>query len=172
MPTLCFTGHRPSGLGGYSETSDTNSWVRYALLGAITRAYRKGIYNFYSGGALGVDTWAAEIVLGLKRRDGRVRLTIVKPFPSQHVRWPVDSQARYNRILENADDVVDVSPDPYAGWKMFKRDKFMVDKSDYVVAVYNCTGKGGTHGAFTYAQELMKPIFHIYPNERTCMWVK
>ena len=58
--TVCFTGHRPEALGGYDETTGINVEVRKFLAEAVTLAILKGYKTFISGGALGVDQWAAE----------------------------------------------------------------------------------------------------------------
>lgn len=39
-----------------------------------------------------------------------------------------------------------------------KRDRYMVDKSDFVIAVYNGQQKGGTYYTINYAKQLKRPI--------------
>ena len=64
----CFTGHR------YFPWSDNIDHPRYrALLAelekAIDLALAKGATHFICGNAVGVDTWAAELVLKKKREN-------------------------------------------------------------------------------------------------------
>ena len=67
IKTLCFTGHRPRKLGGY-ETSPIADFVKRSLKDAIERAIKRRVETFVSGGALGIDQWAAEIVLDIRAR--------------------------------------------------------------------------------------------------------
>lgn len=96
---ICFTGHRPKKLGGY-ERNPISDYVKMALSDAIERAIKRRIETFISGGALGVDQWAAEIVLDIKARQikksydrfSEIKLIIAQPFPSQSARWPQDAR--------------------------------------------------------------------------------
>ena len=68
---------------------------------------------FLSGGALGVDQWAADIVLDLKAEElkksyGRhcnIKLIVAQPFPSQSAKWPQEVRRRYEKILQKAIEV-------------------------------------------------------------------
>lgn len=63
--TCCFTGHRPNRLpSGYRRDPSACAPLHSALREAILQAVRDGFTTFVSGMALGVDTWAAEEVLG------------------------------------------------------------------------------------------------------------
>jgi len=68
IKTLCFTGHRPQKLGGY-EPNPIADFVKRSLRDAIERAIKRRVETFISGGALGVDQWAAEIVLDIRTRE-------------------------------------------------------------------------------------------------------
>lgn len=76
------------------------------------------------------------------------------------LRAPVDSSAeapwvstrwRLVAILREADEVVDVCPDPYAVWKMQRRNERMVDHTDLLIAVWD-GGPGGTANTIRYAR--------------------
>ena len=47
-------------------------WVKERLREAIMRAVTRGVVTFISGGALGVDSWAAEIVIELREERRRL----------------------------------------------------------------------------------------------------
>ncbi len=130
IKTICFTGHRPQKLGGYGQ-NPTSDFVKRSLRDAINRAIKRRIETFISGGALGVDQWAAEIVVDIRARkikksylkESNIKLVIAQPFPSQSVKWPQDARRRYDKILQKTDRIVAVSDDPYAAWKMQKRNE-------------------------------------------------
>jgi uncharacterized phage-like protein YoqJ len=159
--TACFTGHRPDSLGGYDESNDLNIYIKNQLKLYIEELIiSKGIKFFISGGALGVDIWAAEIVLELKQKH-KIKLFIAQPFPSQSSKWSQSQKQKYNNVLSRADKVITVSPDPYSAEKMRKRNFFMVDNSDYVIAVFNGDYKTGTGHCINYARKNKKNIYFI-----------
>jgi len=157
VKTLCFTGHRPNKLGGYKTPNSTYLAVKSLLSQAIDRAIKEGYDTFISGGALGVDQWALE-VLYQKNIPGKI--IIARPFPSQSCKWPEKSQKDFEFLLSMANQVVDVCEDPYASWKMQKRNEWMVDRSELVIAVWDGTD-GGTGNCVKYAQKCGKTVWKI-----------
>ena len=56
-------------------------------------AYTQEVYH--SGMAQGVDMYAAEIVLELKKQDPQITLECAIPYERQAVRWPEALRNRY-----------------------------------------------------------------------------
>ncbi|RLI53077.1 MAG: hypothetical protein DRP09_16600 [Candidatus Thorarchaeota archaeon] len=108
-------------------------------------------YTFISGGALGTDQLAAKAVLNLKKEGRPAHLIIARPFPSQSSKWPAPSRQVLEILCNKADQVVDVSPDPYSPQKMQVRNEWMVDNSNTVMAVWGGAKKGGTWNCIQYA---------------------
>lgn len=140
---VCFTGHRPSKLGGYDEDNPTKRAVKLELakiIADLTKA--NDIVTFYSGMALGLDTWAAEAVdlwahlINPERRHDipMARLCAIIPFVGQQNRWPLESQLKWTKLIHKADDVFFVDKGGYSPWKLLNRNKWMVDHSDMVIA--------------------------------------
>lgn len=168
MKCCAFTGHRPDKLGGYNESTDLNIWVKRSLMQTIIKCYHAfEITKWISGGALGIDQWAAEIVLYLKINQGYpFNLTIMRPHPSYHSKWPETSQNRFLKICDDADEVIDLQPEPYASWKLLYRNKEMVKNSNLIIAVWNGSD-GGTAHCVKQAILYKRPIVRIDPKERT-----
>lgn len=63
-----FTGHRPQSLPfGFNETDERCIALKQTLRAEIIKLIEdEGVTHFISGMAIGVDMYAAEIVLGLK----------------------------------------------------------------------------------------------------------
>jgi uncharacterized phage-like protein YoqJ len=162
--TACFTGHRPNKLGGYNENNPIMLDVKRRLDNAITQAIKAGYTNFISGMALGIDMVAAEIVLTKKKEYENVRLIAAVPFEGQEGKWPAQSQERWRKIISQADEVIYVCEPGYAAWKMQKRNAWMVDHSQAVIAVWDGT-KGGTGNCVEYAKKAKHSpkIAHIKP---------
>ncbi len=115
-----------------------------------------GITNFISGMAIGVDTDFAEIVLKLRNKFS-IALECAIPCPNQTLKWNDADKLRYESILKRADKISIIS-ERYTPDCMLKRNRFMVDKSELVIAVFNGLEKGGTWHTIKYAKSKNKNI--------------
>ncbi len=68
----------------------------------------------------------------------------------------------YNDILSRADIAKLVSDEEYKPWLMQKRNEYMVDLADKVIAVWDGS-KGGTGNCVRYAKKCGKEIIRIMP---------
>lgn len=168
---ICFTGHRPDKLGGYEGEKALAIQVplQERLIDIVRRAIEGGFDTFISGGAIGVDQMGIEAVLHHKRAGAKIKLVIAKPFPSQGSKWPPHVQARFENYCNAADEVVDVSPDPYDREKMQVRNEWMVDRSEAVIAVYN-GGRGGTGNCVAYARKQYMAVLAVNPYTLVEKW--
>ena len=163
MKTCAFTGHRPRRLPfGFNEND-----IRCKLLKDNIRSNimslieNKEVVNFISGMALGIDMYAAEIVLELKEYYPFITLEAAIPCENQSAKWISSSVKRYNDILKKTDKITILQKE-YTPTCMQKRNKYMVDNCDYLIAVYN--GKpGGTRNTLNYAERVGKEVILINP---------
>lgn len=162
--TMSFTGYRPNRLGGFAgeRAMIIQSGVKKKMIEVILRAHAKGYSRFVSGGALGIDQIAAEAILEVRDRGYLVELVMALPFPSQDRKWPPYAQEKYRRLLSRADEIIYCSEDPYAVWKMQKRNVWMVDNSSVVVAFW-AGDAGGTKNCVEYARSKQKSTLIINP---------
>ena len=158
MKTCCCTGHRPKGFPfAYGKDIKKHKEYLNALEEKIKLVITEyGVTSFVSGMALGVDLDFAEIVLKL-RNDYPLSLECAIPCPNQTLKWADKDIIRYNKILERADCVTLVS-DSYTSDCMLIRNRYMVDKSDIVIAVFNGIETGGTWYTINYAEKKDKQI--------------
>lgn len=164
MTTICFTGHRPKKLGGYygQEALRIQGGIHNKLYELVKRALGKGYTHFIQGGAQGVDQIAGEVCIRLRREGNQLVLITAKPFPSQNSKWPDLAQARYQNVLDQSNFIVTVSQDPFTNAKMFIRNRWMIDNSGSIIAVYDGTG-GGTGHAVGYAREKKRILCIVHP---------
>ena len=101
--------------------------------------------------ALDTDMFAAEIVLELKRKFRDITLTAVLPCRTQAARWNKESTAIYENILNKCDKVI-VLQEEYSPNCMHKRNLYMVEHSDCVIAVWSGT-EGGTSNTIRIATD-------------------
>ncbi|MBI2061032.1 MAG: DUF1273 family protein [Nitrospirae bacterium] len=141
---LAVTGHRPDKIGGYDETHPTRRAVRTGI-----RKVLEGISPTValSGMALGVDQDFAEECISLG-----IPFVAVVPFRGQENVWRGYARERWRNLLRQAVAVVNVSPPPYAGWKLQRRNEWMVDRCDALLAVYDGS-PGGTRNCVEYAEK-------------------
>lgn len=161
--TACFTGHRPQTITYlWDETSAMSLELKAKLEKAIIYLIEnKGVTNFISGMALGVDMIAAEIVLELKSKYPEIMLECALPCETQASRWSVKYRDRYFNIIEMSDKET-LLQTHYTADCMHKRNRYMVDHSDYVIAVWDGS-PSGTGKTVMYAKENHKTILQIKP---------
>lgn len=142
----CFTGHRPEKINTPVAT------IQRHLEKEIRQAIEDDLTVFISGMARGVDIWAAEIVLRLRKEGFPVRLICASPYEGFERSWSSNWQYRYYEILQSADYVRFISPE-YSRACFQKRNEWMVIHSARVIAVYNGQ-PGGTRNTITYARSV------------------
>ena len=152
MGSCCFTGHR-------AMSMEEQQRIYPILMEKLEKAAAKGVTVFRNGGALGFDTMSALSVLKLKERYPQVKLCIDVPHRGQPDRWEEFDRNVYEYILTHADKVTYVSERYHRGC-MQKRNRFMVDNSDFVIA-YVKQMKGGSHYTARYAESLGKKVVYL-----------
>ena len=151
--TCCFTGHRPDKLPwGEDETDPRCLRLKRAVARAVEDAYVSGIRRFITGMARGIDLYCAETVLELRKAEQNVVLECARPCETQADSWPEAERIRYRSILDRCDfeTLVQHSYDRYC---MLRRNRYMVDRSGLLIAVYNGVPKGGTFQTMAYAMK-------------------
>lgn len=161
----CFTGHRPDSLFGYKPNTEGNKKLLWKLKYIIEdHIENKGVDTFITGMALGIDMWAARIVFKVKEKYPHIKLIAAVPCKNQHNKWIDESKREWQMIINRCDEVHYVTNEEYTKWCMQKRNEWMVDNSQYVIAVWN-GGKGGTGNCVNYAKKLNKEITYLNPND-------
>ena len=162
--TCCFTGHRPAKLPwGYDERDPRCMALKRSLCREVEALYKAGFRRFISGMALGCDLYFAEAVLDLKEIYPPIRLEAAIPFPGQADRWSEDNRARWQAIMD-ACDAKYVVQSSYDRNCMLRRDRYMVDNSSAILAVFDNT-PGGTKYTLDYAAKKRLTIFLLDLND-------
>lgn len=150
--TCCFSGHRNIPV---SEVA----WVEQRLDDAVTYLHEQGVTTFLTGGALGFDTIAAEIVLKKRMVYRDIGLIIAIPCKDQAKMWSQKAICCYERLKVAADDVIILSQHYYDGC-MAKRNEYMVSQSRYCVC-YLTRPYGGTASTVRYAKQNGLIVYNI-----------
>lgn len=159
MNKICAaTGHRPKGFPwNYRDKNSCQHKEYLKKLESIVRGIiEDGFDYFISGGAIGADQNFAEIIIKLKKYYPHIRLEIAVPCPEQDAKWCDGDKKRYKRILKQA-DFVNILSSSYTPRCMQERNKYMADKCDLLLVIWNGQQYGGTYNTFMYANSKNKP---------------
>ena len=118
-----FTGHRQLG----------EDFSPRKLKKEIKNLIESGIEYFYNGMAMGFDLLAAEFILDLKKKYPHIKLMACIPCHNQEKYFSEADKKRYVEILKQADEKAVLSEYYYNGC-MQNRDKYMVDRANFMIA--------------------------------------
>ena len=153
MKGCSFTGHRIVSMGDLPH-------ITALLKTSIERAYLSGVSDFYSGGAIGFDTLAAEAVISMRGKYPDVRLIMLLPCRDQDKLWSAQQRERYRKILDLADAVEYVS-DEYDATCMMRRNRELVARARLLIA-YLKNEKSGTAQTVRLAREGGRAVWNLY----------
>lgn len=157
-----FTGHRPNKYPWLNDPgSDACRSLLKRLRGAVEDLIGEGYTHFISGGALGVDTLAALLVLEMREKDPRLTLEIALPCPDQTRYWSARDVRLHKRLCDQADALTTIS-EIYTPFCMYERNRFMVNACQTLIAVYDGT-PGGTRMTVGLAYDEGKRIITLAP---------
>lgn len=157
-----FTGYRPQKMPfGFNEQDPKCEDFKTRLRNTLEMLIFEGYTHFLSGGALGMDMYAAEIVLQLRERYPHIALEMVIPFDDQPAKWQQGYKARYDRLLAEA-DIVTYTGHSYTLGCMFVRNRYLVNNADLLLAAFDGQ-PGGTAMTVKYAKELGVQVTCIPP---------
>ena len=131
-----FTGYRPQKMPfGFNESDPRCIDFKCRVKETIQALYDMGYRHFISGGALGMDMFAAEAVLELR--------------------------ARHDRLFAQA-DITTATGHAYTKSAMFRRNHYLVDNADLLLAAYDGQ-PGGTAMTCELARRYDVPVMKIKP---------
>jgi len=155
---LAITGHRPQKL----SIIGVEQQVRTILKWAFENIKPQWVI---SGMALGVDQWAAEEALAMK-----IPVLAAIPCWEQEHFWSAESKKKYHELCARVQHREMVSAGAYHSGVMQERNRWMIDRANVVVAIFDGTD-GGTCNAVKYAIETRKPIFRYDPVTYKSEWI-
>ena len=149
--TCCVTGHR-------DIPAEETAHVKAALRREIEKAVNDGFTIFLSGLADGVDQYFAEIVLELQNKNPNLKLIAVLPYRKR--KDSLCQKEHTNTLLDACAEVI-IIQEEYRPNVYSKRNRYMVEHSDRVIAVYDGREKGGTAGTIRFTHVLKKELREI-----------
>lgn len=159
--TICGTGHRPQHVQNFGTAKDD---IKKFIS-------ENNVDKVISGMALGFDIILAEAVLELKEQGANIILEAAVPCREQDKLWRKEDKEKYQYILSKC-DIVTILQQEYTIDCLNKRNQYMVDNSDIVLAYWNGKQNGGTYNCIKYAESKHKKIINIYKEEKNMLTYK
>ena len=156
-----FTDHRPKSFPWrYAETAPDCLLLKEVLAAQIKMLADRGVTDWLSGMAQGVNLWCAQIVLDLKKNNPTLKLHAILPCVGQERKWTASAQEHYRSILAQTNEVIYVGQE-YSQDCMLERNRWLVEHSSILLAVYNGSFRSGTGATVRYARQLGRNIYII-----------
>ena len=150
-----FTGHR-------TISAPHRAALSALLSRAVAYAYGEGCRTFYTGGALGFDTYAARAVISFRMTHRDVRLVLLLPCPDQADAWNAHQRTEYEWILGAADEV-QYFADSYTKDCMRLRNLALAGRGDLLIA-YVGHDRSGAAQTLRAAVRQGKRVYNLYPH--------
>jgi uncharacterized phage-like protein YoqJ len=132
------TGYKAHELGVFNDKHPGIKYIKKALEKRISSLLDEGLEWVIISGQLGVELWAAEVVLEFKLEFPELQLAVITPFLEQEKNWNEQKQEYYRSILEEADFVTSVTKREYEGpWQFKARNQFLLDHTDGMLIIYD-----------------------------------
>ena len=164
IQAVAFAGPRPARLPWRdNEFAPGCVALKEIMAAKIADFVNQGIHHYLSGMAMGIDMIAAELLLDYRRDDHRVKMHCILPCTNQAEKWPTAEQERYRRILGQADSICYVNRE-YHKDCMLERNRFLVDHSTILFAVYKGEPRSGTAATVRYARKAGSELFILSPD--------
>ena len=162
MPSMgcAFTGHRAQKLPWrYDEQDPRCLDLKQRIFDTAEAVWSAGFDHFICGMAEGCDLYFCESVLELRSEHPEISLEAAIPFAGQADLWPRAERERYDRLLSACDQVT-VLQEEYTPGCMMRRNRYMVDHADLIIACFD-GHTGGTLNTLRYAVEKNVRILHL-----------
>jgi len=157
-----FTGYRPQKMPfGFDESDPRCIDFKNRLKNTIHALYDMGYKHFLSGGAMGMDMYAAEAVVELREQYPEIILEMVSPYDTQAAKWSPELRERHDRLFEVA-DIVTATRHEYSKGALFIRNHYLVTNADVVLAAYDGQ-PGGTAMTCDLARKNHIKVIEIKP---------
>jgi len=152
---LAITGYRPEKLSvSLSQGGMSMKNLEKILRAQMIEALDNDFSTFVSGMALGTDLLFAKIAVELRAKYKPLGIKFIAALPCRDhdCNWGSRERELCRELVETADEVVLVSDSHYYDGCMAKRNRYLVDSCDELLAIYDGQ-RGGTMQTVNYAKK-------------------
>ncbi|MCO4095454.1 DUF1273 domain-containing protein [Macrococcoides canis] len=137
MKSIYVTGYKPYELNIFNNKQPEVRYIKLYFQQKLKEYIEDGLEWVIIEGQLGVELWAAEVVIRLKKMYD-VKLSIITPFLEHHSKWNEENQLYYKQICARADFITSAHNDVYRGGFQFRNtDQFVLDNTEGTILFYD-----------------------------------
>ncbi|MNH98015.1 hypothetical protein D3C73_507270 [compost metagenome] len=138
IKNLLVTGYRAHELGIYNQKHEGITYIRKAITGKLIPLIEEGLEWVITPGQYGVDLWAAEAAIELKKEYSHLKCSIITAYKNPEENWKEDKKEYYEQIIRKLDYYGSVSNQPYDGvWQLTARDNLLLRKTEGILLFYD-----------------------------------
>lgn len=138
MSRLWVSGYRSYELEVFRDNDPKVTVIKMALTQALKEQIEQGIDWIITGPQLGVEQWATQCVLDLKKDYPEIKVAIMAPFAEFGNQWNDDNKAQLAQLLEKVDFSDQVSDAKYRSPMQLKNyQNFMLTHTDEALFVFD-----------------------------------
>lgn len=138
IKVAAITGYKPHELGIFKNDHPGVEYIKRAIKKVLLPLLEEGLEWILVSGQLGVELWAAELVLELQMEFPDLKLAVITPFLGQEENWKEETKEFYEFIVSQADFLDSVTRKKYESPAQFKlKNAFFVEKTDALIILYD-----------------------------------
>lgn len=135
---LWVTGYRSYELNVFNDKDPKKDVIKAVLKSNLKTRADNGLSWIITGGQLGVEQWAVETALELKKEYADLKVALMLPFADFGQNWQVNKQQYLLKLKQAVDFSASVSKQPYRSPQQLKNyQKFMLGHTDGALLVYD-----------------------------------
>ncbi|WP_227936290.1 DUF1273 domain-containing protein [Alkalihalobacillus deserti] len=170
MKSIVVSGYKGHELGIFDQKHKGIYFIKKAIEQRLRSLVEEGLEWVIISGQLGVELWAAEVVLQLKEEYPKLQLAVLTPFLQQEDRWQEATKLYYQEIVQQADFQDSITRRSYDNpAQLRQKNEFLIAKADGLLLLYDEEKPGSP----TYYLEIAKkresfehfPILIITPTD-------
>ena len=135
---ILVTGYKAHELGIFDSKHIGIKYIKKVIEKKLVNLIEEGLEWVLISGQLGVELWAAEVVLALKKQYPDLKLAVITPYLNQQSNWNEANKMLYDEITQSANYVDSISKRDYESPSQLKqKNEFLVNKSDGLLLIYD-----------------------------------
>ncbi|WP_295747314.1 DUF1273 domain-containing protein [uncultured Limosilactobacillus sp.] len=164
MRRIWVTGYRAFELNVFQDNDPKVTVIKEVISKILAEKLNETTDSCWllTGANLGVDQWAVQAGLALKKDYQQLKIAMMTPYEQFGQRWNENNQAKLAQLRQQVDFASTVTKGPYQTPAQLRAyTDFMVDYSDEAVMIYDPDHKGKPQ--WDYAAIKQAGEMHDYP---------
>lgn len=156
LKRLLVSGYRSYELNIFDQTDPKYKYLRKFIENRLKTFIEDGVEWFIIGGELGIELWAAEVILELKEDYPDINLAVIFPYTSFGEKWNETNKGLLERIIHEADYVNYSSNKPYESpGQLHANQVFNIKNTDGAFLVYDTMNEASAAGKPKFLYDLI-----------------